>query len=81
MYQISDDFSAARQQIINHHPNFDQIKDSRITIFTNCIVVLHGICICLIVRDEELWDDRWWTEKQKICDNSDTINTIIRPCT
>lgn len=73
IFQISENFSTARQQIINDRPNFDRIKDSRITIFTNCIVVLHGIYICLIVRDEELWDDKWWTEKEKL------IGKIGRP--
>ena len=52
--RISDNFSAVRQQILDNHPNFDQTKDSRITTFTNCIVVLDGIYICLIVRGFEL---------------------------
>lgn len=42
MSQVNDSFQAARQEINDEHPNFDQIKDSRITVFTNCIVALDG---------------------------------------
>ena len=53
MNQITEDFHTARQDIINDHPNFDIKKDSRITIFTNCIVALDGAYICFIVRNFE----------------------------
>ncbi len=42
MSQVNDSFQSARQEINDEHPNFDQIKDSRITVFTNCIVALDG---------------------------------------
>jgi hypothetical protein len=45
---------------MDKYPNFDRIKDSRITIFTNCIVALDGVYICFIVRSFELRDDKWW---------------------
>ncbi|MGC1931497.1 MAG: hypothetical protein WA667_21205 [Candidatus Nitrosopolaris sp.] len=51
-----------RQQIIDGHPNFDQIRDSRITTFTNCIVVLDGVYVCFLVRNFELWEDEWWNK-------------------
>jgi hypothetical protein len=60
MGQVTDNFHTARQEIMDKHPNFDKIKDSRITIFTNCTVALDGVYICFIVRSFELWDDRWW---------------------
>src|SRR6188472_1559026 len=60
MIQINENFHAVRQKIMDKYPNFDRIKDSRITIFTNCIVVLDGVYICFIVRSFELRDDKWW---------------------
>jgi hypothetical protein len=60
MIQINQNFQAARQEIMDEHPNFDQIKYSRIIVFTNCIVALDGVYICFIVRSFELLDDRWW---------------------
>ena len=60
MSQINQNFQAARQEIMDEHPNFDKIKDSRITVLTNCIVALDGVYICFIVRSFELCDDRWW---------------------
>jgi hypothetical protein len=71
--RISDNFSAVIQQILDNHPNFDQTKDSRITTFTSCIVVLDGIYICLIVRGFELRKPEWWTEKRSL------IGEIRRP--
>jgi hypothetical protein len=38
MIQVNENFYAARQEIMNHHPNFNRTKDSRITVFINCIV-------------------------------------------
>jgi hypothetical protein len=70
MNQINDDFHKARQQIINDHPNFDTQKDSRITIFTNCI---DGVYICFLVRGFDLQKPEWWTEKRSL------IGGIIRP--
>jgi hypothetical protein len=61
-----------RQQIISGHHNFDKIRDSRITTFTNCIVVLDGVYICFLVRTFELWEDEWW-KKMK-----DNMNGKIR---
>jgi hypothetical protein len=75
MNQINGDFHEAIQQIINDHPNFDTQKDSRITIFTNCIVALDGVYICFIVRGFELRDPKWWTEKESL------IGEIRRPKT
>ncbi len=60
MTQITDEFESARKEIMDNHPNFDQLKDSRITIFTNCIVALDGVYVCFIVRSFELWEDEWW---------------------
>ncbi len=73
MNQINDDFHKARQQIINDHPNFDTQNDSRITIFTNCIVALDGAYICFIVRSIDLRQPKWWTEKRSL------IGEIRRP--
>ncbi|PWU79568.1 MAG: hypothetical protein DLM72_16935 [Candidatus Nitrosopolaris wilkensis] len=52
--QIIQNFQKIRHQIMDEHFNFDKIKDSRITVFTNCIVALDGVCICFIVRNFEL---------------------------
>jgi hypothetical protein len=60
MSQVNQNFQKARQRIMDEHPNFDQIKDSRITIFNNCIVALDGVYVCFIVRSFELWEDSWW---------------------
>ena len=60
MTQITNEFELARKEIIDKHPNFDKLKDSRITIFTNCIVALDGVYVCFIVRSFELWEDEWW---------------------
>jgi hypothetical protein len=73
MDQIFEDFSTARQQIINGHPKFDEEKDSRITIFTNCMVALDGVYICFIVRRFDLLEPKWWTEKESM------IGEIRRP--
>lgn len=73
MIQIADNFRTARKEIIDDHHNFNQIKDSRITIFSNCIVVIDGIYICLIVRSDDLWEDKWWIEKENL------IGKIRRP--
>jgi hypothetical protein len=73
MIEITENFQAARQEIMDEHPNFDQIKDARISIFTNCIVALDGVYICFIVRSFELWDDKWWKKMQ------DLIGEIRRP--
>jgi len=73
MDKINDDFHKARQQIITDHPNFDTQKDSRITIFTNCIVALDGVYICFIVRSFDLRQHKWWTEKRSL------IGEIRRP--
>jgi hypothetical protein len=64
MSQINQNFQAIRQEIMDEHPNFDQIKDSRISVFTNCIVALYGVYICFIVRSFDLWDDRWWKKME-----------------
>jgi hypothetical protein len=45
---------------MDKHPYFEELKDSRITIFTNCIVALDGVIVCFIVRSFELWEDEWW---------------------
>jgi hypothetical protein len=66
MDQILDDFSTATQQIINDQPNFDKEKDSRITIFTNCMVALDGVYICFIVRRFDLREPKWWDEKRSL---------------
>jgi hypothetical protein len=34
MIEITENFQAARQEIMGEHPNFDQFKDARISIFT-----------------------------------------------
>src|SRR5437764_3679939 len=60
MTQITNEFESERKKIMDKHPNFDQLKDSRITIFTNCIVALDGVYVCFIVRSFELWEDDWW---------------------
>jgi hypothetical protein len=73
MGQVTDNFHTARQEIMDQHPNFDRIKDSRITIFTNCIVALDGVYICFIVRSFELWDDKWWNKMKSL------IGEIRRP--
>jgi hypothetical protein len=70
MSQINGNFQTARQEIMDEYPNLDRIKDSRITVFTNCIVALDGVYICFIVRSFELWDDRWW---KKMDDQIDEI--------
>jgi hypothetical protein len=58
--QLTNKFELARQEIMDKHPNFDKIKDSRITIFTNCILTLDGTYISFMVREFELWEDEWW---------------------
>jgi hypothetical protein len=73
MDQIFDNFSTAREQIINGHPDFDKEKDSRITIFTNCMVALDGVYICFIVRRFDLRDSNWWMAKRSL------IGEIRRP--
>lgn len=60
MTQVNDNFEEARKEIMDNHPNFDKIKDSRINVFTNCIVALDGVYICFIVRSFDLWDEVWW---------------------
>lgn len=60
MIDVNENFHAARQEIMDRHPGFDQIKDARITVFTNSIVALDGVYICFIVRNYELWDNKWW---------------------
>jgi hypothetical protein len=66
MDQIFEDVSTAREHIINGHPNFDEEKDSRITIFTNCMVALDGVYICFIVRRFDLRESKWWDEKRSL---------------
>lgn len=73
MDKIFEDFSTARDQIINDNPSFDTKKDSRITIFTNCIVALDGVYICFIVRRFDLRDPNWWIAKRSL------IGEIRRP--
>lgn len=66
MNQLTNKFESARQVIMDNHPNFDKIKDSRITIFTNCIVALDGTYICFMVREFELWEDEWWIKMRRV---------------
>src|SRR5215831_2844038 len=61
MTQITNEFESARKEILDNHPNFNEKKDSRITIFTNCIVALDGVYVCFIVRSFELWEYEWWS--------------------
>jgi hypothetical protein len=63
--QLTNKFQSARQDIIDNHPNFDTLKDSRITVFTNCILTLDGTYICFMVREFELWEDEWWKEMNR----------------
>lgn len=73
MDQINDGFHNARQQIIDDNPTFDTKKDSRITIFTNCIVALDGVYICFLVRSFDLRKSKWWDDKRSM------IGEIRRP--
>jgi hypothetical protein len=50
MIQVNENFYAARQEIMNHHPNFNRTKDSRITVFINCIVTFVLLHEALNVR-------------------------------
>jgi hypothetical protein len=68
MTQITREFELGRKEIIDKHPTFDKLKDSRITIFTNCIVALDGVYVCFIVRSFELWEDEWWMKMRRIID-------------
>jgi hypothetical protein len=49
MTQVNDNFEEARKETMDNHLNFDEIKDSRINVFTNCIVALDGVYTCFIV--------------------------------
>jgi hypothetical protein len=60
MIQVNEDFHAARQEIFDKYPSFDREKDARITVFTNCILVLDGVFICFRVRSYDLEEDDWW---------------------
>jgi hypothetical protein len=73
MIQINENFHAARQEIMDKHPNFDKIKDSRITVFTNSIVALDGVYLCFLIRSYDIWEDDWWQKKKR------QIGEIRRP--
>jgi hypothetical protein len=68
MTQITGEFELVRKEIIDNHPTFDKLRDSRITIFTNCIVALDGVYVCFIVRSFELWEDEWWMKMRSKID-------------
>jgi hypothetical protein len=73
MIQINENFHAARQEIMDKYVNFNTLKDSRITIFTNCIVALDGVYICFLIRSYDIWEDDWWKKKERL------IGEIRRP--
>jgi hypothetical protein len=66
MIQINEYFHAARQEIFDKYPTFDQEKDARITVFTNCILALDGVYICFMVRSYELWENDWWEKMKRL---------------
>jgi len=41
------------------NPVFDEVKYARITVFSKCIVVIHGAWICFIFSTFHLRTD-WW---------------------
>ena len=66
MNRLTNKFELARQEIMDKHTNFDKIKDSRIIVFTNCILTLDGTYICFMVREFELWEDEWWIKMRNV---------------
>ena len=60
--QLSKDFHNTQHKIITEHPDITASNDARITVFTNCYIVLDGIYVCLVVRSYEICEPDWWSK-------------------
>jgi hypothetical protein len=60
--QISKDFHNAQQEIMTQHPDINPSNDARLTVFTNCYIVIDSIYICSIVSSYELSEPGWWNK-------------------
>jgi hypothetical protein len=60
--RISKEFHDVQQEIMTQHPELNALKDARLTVFTNCYLVIDSVYVCLIVRSYELFDNKWWSK-------------------
>jgi hypothetical protein len=60
--QLGKDFHNAQCKIMKEHHDINASNDARITVFTNCYIVLDGIYICLVVRSYEICELDWWSK-------------------
>jgi hypothetical protein len=73
--QISSGFHNAQTKIISEQPGINTSKDARVTVFTNCYIVLDSIYVCLIVRAYEIPEPKQIAD---ICNYSSFIEFTIK---
>jgi hypothetical protein len=59
MSSLSKLFRDEKTRYKADNPAFDEVKDARITVFSKCIVVIHGEWICCMFRTFDL-KTGWW---------------------
>jgi hypothetical protein len=60
--QLCKDFHNTPHKIITEHPYINASNDARITVVTNCYIVLDGIYVCLVVGTYGICEPDWWSK-------------------